>query len=95
MTRSRISTTVDAITLERARALVGTNDAAMLDRALHALISEVESEKEIAALRDLPYDSDADLALPAASPATDLPYDGDVPTEILEIARRRRSARRR
>jgi hypothetical protein len=95
MKRSRISTTVDSVKLERARTLARTNDAAMLDRALQALILEIESGEELEALRALPYDRDAELALPAASPASELPYDGDVPTEILEIARRRRSARRK
>lgn len=95
MKRVRISTTVDATKLERARSLVGTTDAQMIDRALEALIVEVNAAAERDALRRLPYDKDRELDLPAATFAGELPYDGEVPREILETARKRRAARHR
>lgn len=67
----------------------------MVDLALDALIERIESEREADALMRLPYHDDPELALPSPGPGVDLPYDGDVPTEILELVRRRRPARRR
>jgi hypothetical protein len=67
----------------------------MIDRALQALIVEMNATAERDALRRLPYDEDRELDLPAATFAGELPYDGEVPREILEAARKRRAARRR
>lgn len=64
----------------------------MLDRALLALIDELEEEGERAALVADPYEDDDDLAW-QAPPGPDLPYDGDVPEEVIRLARRRHSAR--
>ena len=67
----------------------------MLDRALRALIDEIEAHAEVDALRRHPYDRDPELALPAAPLPAELPYDGEVPAQILALARKRRAARRR
>lgn len=48
----------------------------------------MEAQSEIAAIRAHPYDEDPELTLPAATPPTDLPYDGDVPDDILALTRR-------
>ena len=90
MPRERISTTVDATTLEWARRLVPGPDSRLIDRALKALIEQVEAEQELAVLQALPYDQDPDLSW-QAPPGPDLPYDGDVPEEVLELARARRA----
>ena len=67
------------------------NDGQLVDRALAALIDEVEARQEEAALDEHPYEDDPDLRW-EAPPGPSLPYDGDVPEEVLELARRRRSA---
>jgi hypothetical protein len=91
MARVRISTTVDGPLLERSRRLLGMSDGQLVDRALAALVEEVETRQEQAALDEHPYEDDPDLSWEAPSgPA--LPYDGDVPAEVLELARRRRGA---
>ena len=64
----------------------------MLDRALQALIKQLEEEGERAALVAHPYEDDADLTW-QAPPGPDLPYDGDVPEEVIRLARRRHTAR--
>ena len=40
MAKARISTTVEADLLEEARALLGTNDSTLMERALAALIAQ-------------------------------------------------------
>jgi len=60
MTRVRVSTTVDGELLERARAaLAGSNDAALLDEALRALLARhraSEIDLAYAAYDDHPLD---------------------------------------
>lgn len=92
MIRARVSTTVDATALRRARDLLPGPDSRVLDRALLALIHQLEEEAERAALVAHPYEDDGDLAWQAPS-GPDLPYDGDVPEEVIRLARRRRRAR--
>jgi hypothetical protein len=69
--------------------MLGTSDSQILDRALAALIEQLEAEQELAALAALPYEDDPDLAWPAV-PGPDLPYDGEVPVEVLRLAAKRR-----
>jgi len=93
MARKRISTTVDGVRLERARALAGAPDAEWIDRAIALYIEVMEGEHERAALREQPYHLDPELDLPpaaAAAAADALPYDGEVPADVLALARRRR-----
>lgn len=92
MIRARVSTTVDATTLQRARDLLPGPDSRVLDRALLALIDQLEEAAEKAALLAHPYEDDDDLSW-QAPPGPDLPYDGDVPEEVIRLARRRRTAR--
>lgn len=92
MKRARVSTTLDAARLERARRLSGLRDSTMLDRALEALIEQLEHEREIAALDRHPYDHDPELAAWQA-PAVALPYDGDVPDAVIRRAEQRRADR--
>ena len=92
MIRARVSTTVDATALRRARGLLPGPDSRVLDRALLALIDELEEEGERAALVAHPYEDDDDLAW-QAPPGPDLPYDGDVPDDVIRLARRRHTAR--
>ena len=89
MSRVRISTTVDGQRLEAARRLSGASDSQILDRALAALIEQLEAQQELAALSALPYEDDPDLAWPDL-PGPDLPYDGAVPAEVLKLAAKRR-----
>lgn len=89
MTRVRVSTTVDAQRLATVRHMLGTSDSQILDRALAALIEKLEAEQELAALAALPYEDDPDLAWPVV-PAPDLPYEGEVPAEVLRLAAKRR-----
>ena len=93
MERRRISTTVDGARLTQARALFAGRDAEMLDRALAALIDELETAREIAALEANPYDSDPMLDIPLMPFPDDLPYDGEVPPDVLAIAKQRRAGR--
>ena len=93
MDRARVSTTVDATVLRRARDLVPGPDSRLLDRALLALIDQLEKEGERAPLVTHPYNDDGDLAWQAPA-GPDLPYDGDVPEEVIRLARRRRNTRR-
>jgi hypothetical protein len=94
MTRERLSTTVDGDRLRRARALFGDRpDSELVDRALTLLIRDLDAERERRVLRDAPYEHDPDLLWQAPDgPA--LPYDGDVPAEVLELARERRASYR-
>lgn len=89
MTRVRISTTVDAQCWATARRLLGGSNSQIVDRALVALIEQLEAEQERAALAALPYENDADLAW-EAPPGPDLPYDGEVPADVLRLAEQRR-----
>ena len=91
MSRARISTTVDRDRLEACRRLLATSDSKLFDRALSALLDELEGERERLALRLMPYHEDADLAWEAPT-ATGLPYDGEVPEDVRRLAavRRRR-----
>jgi hypothetical protein len=53
------------------------------------LIQQAEAGRELAALAGNPYENDAELAW-NAPPGPDLPYDGEIPKAIAELARRRR-----
>ena len=90
MKRVRISTTVDAEQLAACRRLLPESDSRILDRALAALIDELEGARELAVLEAHPYDEDADLGWTAPE-APDLPYDGDVPPDVVRLAAERRS----
>ncbi len=92
MSRARISTTVDATSLGRARQLLPGADSRLLDRALLALIEDLEEDRELAALAALPYEDDPDLAW-EAPPGPDLPYDGEVPEDVIQLALQRRRQR--
>lgn len=85
----RLSTTVDAGRLATVRRLLDGPDSRILDRALQALLDQLEEEQELAALTAQPYEDDPDLDWPAV-PVADLPYDGAVPAGVLELAARRR-----
>jgi hypothetical protein len=67
-------------------------DADLIDRALALFIEAVEAERERAALRAQPYDADPGLELPPPGPEAfaALPYDGDVPADVLRLAAERR-----
>ena len=92
MKRARMSTTVDATILARARQLLPGSDSLVIDRALAALVQELEGERELAVLAVHPYDADPDVAweMPVGP---DLPYDGDIPEEVMELAHQRRGER--
>ncbi len=92
MPRVRISTTVDASRLADAQHLLDLPPSRLLDRALAALCREVESEREAAALAAHPYEEDPDLAWDAP-PGPILPYEGEVPPEVLRLARESRRRR--
>lgn len=89
MARVRISTTVDAQRWEAARRLLGVSNSQIVDRALAVLIDHLEAEQERVALAALPYEDDPDLAW-EAPPGPDLPYDGEVPADVLRLAEQRR-----
>ncbi|MGH8902019.1 MAG: hypothetical protein ACRDYA_10135 [Egibacteraceae bacterium] len=89
MTRVRISTTVDAQRWATARRLLGGSNSQIVDRALAVLVDQLEAEQERAALAALPYEDDADLTW-EAPPGPDLPYDGEVPADVLRLAEQRR-----
>lgn len=90
MSRQRISTTVDAGQLARARDLFGGPDSELLDRALALLVRRLDAERERAALDAAPYEEDPDLAWQAPF-GPDLPYDGAVPDEVARLAAERRA----
>ena len=91
MRRVRISTTVDSDLLARARASVpGTNDAALMDRALEELTRQVEQKHEREVLARLPYDLDPELNLPQAPLPDGIPYDGPIPVDVQQLADERR-----
>lgn len=64
-------------------------DSQIVDRALGALITELDAERELAALEANPYEDDPDLAW-EAPPGPDLPYEGRVPASVSRLAARRR-----
>jgi hypothetical protein len=89
MARVRISTTVDEERLLRVRRFLDVSDSQLLDRALAALLEELETQRELQALDEHPYEDDQDLAW-QAPPGPPLPYDGEIPADVLELARQRR-----
>lgn len=89
MARVRISTTVDAERLDTVRRMMDAPDSRILDRALKALVDQLEETQELASLAAMPYEDDPELALPSV-PQCDLPYDGEVPAEVLRLAADRR-----
>lgn len=93
MKRVRVSTTVDAERLGRARQLRSGRDSELFDAALAALIEQEEHRLELLALDRAPYEGDEELA--AADPGIDwdreLPYDGSIPHDVVELARQRRA----
>jgi hypothetical protein len=93
MSRVRISTTVDGDQLERARALLSAPDSKLIDRALSALVDQLEVERELRALAAHPYEDDPDLSWEVPL-GPNLVYDGDVPAEVMRLAAARRKARR-
>ncbi|MGH8931527.1 MAG: hypothetical protein ACRDZO_13100 [Egibacteraceae bacterium] len=56
------------------------------------LIDALEAQRELAALARHPYDHDPDLAWQAPA-GPDLPYDGDVPYDVRQLAAERRALR--
>lgn len=92
MARTRVSTTVDTERLERARQIVGGRDSELLDQALAWLIERDERRREIEALDLSPYhlDGDLDIGTPEIDWDGELPYEGSVPAEVEELARKRR-----
>ncbi len=92
MNRVRISTTVDARALAECRRLLDVPDSRLIDRALEALRAQVEAERELAALEAEPYEEDPALSW-SAPPGPDLPYDGEVPRDVVRLAARRRRRR--
>ena len=93
MTRVRISTTVDGERLRSTRALSGRPDSELFDRAPRLFIETDEAERERAALRALPYDEDPTRqpSILGAAAFVALPYDGDVPADVLRLAAERRA----
>jgi hypothetical protein len=94
MARVRVSTTVDAEQLATVRQLMNATDSQILDQALAALLERLEGERELAALSAAPYEDDPDLAWTGVT-GPDLPYDGQVPAEVLRLATQRRRRRPR
>jgi hypothetical protein len=64
----------------------------VIDRALTALLEELEGERELATLAAHPYEVDPEVAWEAPA-GPDLPYESDVPDEVIELARQRRRER--
>lgn len=91
MSRVRVSTTVDGERLERARTLFDGSDSQLLDRALELLVRRLDADRERAALAAHPYEDDPDLTW-HAPPGPALPYDGEVPEDVLRLAGERRAA---
>ena len=90
MNRVRVSTTVDAHKWATARRLLDAPSSQIVDRALAALIDQLESTHEREVLTAFPYEDDPDLAW-AAPTGPSLPYDADVPAEVVRLAKQRRS----
>lgn len=81
---------MDSARLATARATHDLPDSQLIDRAIRALLDQDEARRERAALLAAPYEDDDDLSWTAA-PGEPLPYDGDVPAEVLALARERRA----
>jgi hypothetical protein len=93
MKRVRVSTTVDEPLLASARKLLrGVPDSRLIDRALQALIDSVEAAAEIRGLERFPYEDDPGLSFTGVGEPP-LPYDDEVPKEVLAMARARRRRR--
>lgn len=90
MSRTRVSTTVDEERLARARELFDGPDSALLDRALELLVRRLDAQRERAALAAAPFEDDDELTW-QAPPGPDLPYEGDIPDDVVELARERRA----
>lgn len=90
--RIRISTTVDASRWAEARRLLDASPSQIVDAALGALIEKVEEEREQLALDRYPYEDDPDLSWEAPA-GPQLPYEGEIPEEVLALARERRRHR--
>ncbi len=95
MSRVRVSTTVDGDRLAQARRLLGMRDSDVFDAALEALVRNVTIDRELKALGRFPYAADPELSMPAGPSDLDdaMPYDGDVPPEVIALARKRRAER--
>ena len=93
MARVRLSTTVDGQKLATCRRMLGIPDSQITDRALESLAREVEARADIAAIEAYPYDDDPDLSW-ETPPGPDIPYDGEVPQEVLDLAATLRLRRR-
>jgi len=87
-----LSTTVDAQRLADARGRLGVSDSELIDRALVALIDGLEAERERIALAERPYEEDPELTWEAPV-GPDLPYDCDIPRDVLDLAAERRRSR--
>lgn len=83
---------MDAARLSTCRRLLRVPDSALIDRALNALIAELEAATEAEALEANPYEDDPNLAW-EVSDGPPLPYDGAVPKRVLDRARARRRHR--
>lgn len=83
---------MDAERLTVCRSLLAVPDSRLIDRALDALIEQVEAKREIEALEAAPYETDAALAW-EAPPGPDLPYDGQIPQDVRRLAARSRRRR--
>jgi len=93
MVRVRISTTVDSERWAAAQRLVDAPGSQIVDRALSALIDQIERDHEQAVLAAHPYESDEDLTWQAPT-GPGLPYDGTVPPDVRQLADRRRAKRK-
>lgn len=72
--------------------MLGATDSQIMDRALETLVKDLEERAEVAALEAHPYEDDPDLAWETPA-GPDLPYDGEVPQEVIELAARLRGRR--
>jgi hypothetical protein len=90
--RVRISTTVDGARLAAARDKLQASDSEIVDRALAALLDQIDAAQERAVLEAMPYDEDPELAWEAPT-GPSLPYDGEVPAAVLRLAASRRRRR--
>lgn len=60
-----------------------------MDRALQSLLREMAGARERRSLNEMPYEDDTDLSwVTPAGPS--LPYDGDVPQDVQQLASDRR-----
>jgi len=94
MPRVRISTTVDAGQWEQSRKLLKLPASKIVDRALQALLEQLEAQRDLDALESFPYEQDPDLSWSAPSQDA-LPYDGAIPAEVLRLAAKRRRSKKK